>query len=197
MIDVFHASQETRIPCDAATEFHTLELTINMSKKSEPSSGIKHSGPNHQGADKTSPYPVSRLAPHFELVDLAKQISEADAKINIRVSAKLKVIADQIKHLQAQAQAVLEDAHQDHQLHQAQCNFSRIPGKIYHLYKKNQDQSYFSMLSPDDWQGKAPHQYVNSYRLENDMSWTLAEKTLDEDDSRELINRLLMEKGLT
>jgi len=155
----------------------------------------KHSGPNHQGKNNTSPYPVSRLAPHFELVDLARQISEADAKINIRVSAKLKVIADQIKALQAQAQEVLQDAQQDQQLHQAQCNFSRIPGRIYHLYKKPQGDSYFSMLSPEDWQGKTPHEFIASYRLENDMSWTLAE-TIQDDDSKELINELLKKNGL-
>jgi len=159
-------------------------------------SSTRHSGANHQGKDRTSPYPVSRLAPHFELVDLARQISEADVKINIRVSSKLKVIADQIKRLQAQAQEVLEDAHKDQQLHQADCHFSRIPGRIYHLYKKPQGKTYFSMLSPDDWQGKAPHEFIASYQLENDMSWTLADKINEQDDSKEMITQLLQKKGL-
>lgn len=144
-----------------------------MTDKPVHNVGAKHTGSNHQGTGITSPYPVSRLAPQFELVDLARQISEADAKINIRVSAKIRVIADQIKALQAQAQAVLEDAQKDHQLHQAECHFSRNPGKIYHLYKKPQGQIYFSMLSLDDWQGNPPHLFIASYRLENDMSWTL------------------------
>lgn len=166
-----------------------------MTDNSDKSS-TRHSGPNHQGQDHSSPYPVSRLAPHFELVDLARQISEADAKINIRVSSKLKVIADQIKALQEQAQEVLEDAQKDQQLHQAQCNFSRIPGRIYHLYQKPQGKTYFSMLSPEDWQGKHPHEFIASYQLENDMSWTLADKINDQDDSQELINQLLQKKGL-
>ena len=144
------------------------------SKKPEQQEGaIKHSGPNHQGSNSTSPYPVSRLAPHFELVDLARQISEADSKINIRVNAKLKVIADQIKHLQAEAQSVMEAAQRDQELHQADCNFTRIPGRIYHLYKKPDGTTYFSMLSPNDWGKQCPHEFIASYRLENDMSWTL------------------------
>ena len=63
----------------------------------------------HTGSDSTSPYPVSSLSPSFELVDLAKQISEADAMINTRVSAKLRVIADQIRALQAEAKMAVFD----------------------------------------------------------------------------------------
>lgn len=150
----------------------------------------------HRGADSTSPYPVSSLSPNFELVDLAKQISEADAMINTRVSAKLKLIADQIKSLQAEAKTALEQAQQDQQLHNAACNFKRIPGKIYHLYQKQKGKTYFSMISPDDWGGKAPHAYINSYQLENDLSWTPVDKLGEVDDSRELVNKLLLEKGL-
>lgn len=160
------------------------------------SNNNKHKGDNHQGADNTSPYPVSRLSPQVELVNLAKQIAEADAMVNTRVSAKLKVIADQIRALQQEALNALEEAKHDQQLHRAECNFKRIPGKLYHLYRKASGVTYFSMLSPDDWNGKAPHEYINSYRLENDMSWTPLEKLNDEDDSRELVNRLLLHKGL-
>ena len=150
----------------------------------------------HEGPSRTSPYPVSRLAPAVELVDLAKQITQADAMVNTRVSAKLKVIADQIKSLQAEARSVLEEAQQDQHLHHAECNFKRMPGKLYHLYKKSNGSTYFSMLSPDDWGGVAPHEYMNSYRLENDLSWTPSERLDDEDNSAELVQRLLLEKGL-
>ncbi len=150
----------------------------------------------HKGPENTSPYPVSRLAPQIELVDLARQISQAEAMVNTRVSAKLKVIADQIRALQAEAKSVLEEARQDQELHQAKCNFKRIPGRLYHLYKKSDGSTYFSMLSPEDWQGRAPHEYLNTYRLENDLSWTPLERLDEEDDSGELVKRLLLEKGL-
>ena len=156
----------------------------------------KHTGSNHKGESSTSPYPVSRLAPQVELVDLARQISEADAMVNARVSAKLKVIADQIKSLQTEARSVLEEARLDQDLHRAECNFKRIPGKIYHLYQKTNGNTYFSMLSPDNWAGRMPHDYINSYRLENDMSWLPLDRLDEKDDSRELVNRLLLEKGL-
>lgn len=158
---------------------------------------MSDSSKKHQGGGRTSPYPVSRLAPQVELVDLARQISTADAMINTRVSAKLKVIADQIRLLQTEAQAVLESAQKDQELHRAECNFKRIPGRIYHLYRKSANRSYFSMLSPDDWGAVPPHEFVDSYKLENDLSWTPIDQLDERDDSRELIDRLLLEKGFT
>ncbi len=148
----------------------------------------------HEGSDHSAPYPVSRLAPPIELVDIARQIEQADAMVNTRVGSKLKVIADQIKALQAEARSILEDAQRDQELHHAKCNFKRQPGKLYHLYRKDDGTRYFSMLSPEDWRGDPPHAFLGSYRLEADMSWTPAEEIDRPDDTAELVNRLLEEK---
>jgi hypothetical protein len=139
----------------------------------------------------SSTYPVSRLAPSFDLVDLAAEIQRADESVNSHVSAKLKVIVDQIHSLQDEAKAVLESARHDQLLHHARCNFKRIPGKIYHLYQAEGEQLYFSMLSPDDWAGKSPHEFVGSYRLEADMSWTPADQIDSQEDTQAIVNRLL------
>jgi len=153
----------------------------------------------HRGPDHAAPYPVSRLAPAIELVDLAREIAQADTMVNSRVSAKLKVIADQVRSLQAQAREALEQASRDQALHHAQCNFQRRPGHIYHLYCRTDGSRYFSMLAPADWRGGAPHSFEGSYRLEADMSWTPldGEGPAADDDSRELVARLLAHKGLT
>ncbi len=155
----------------------------------------RHAGGAHQGDEHTSPYPVSRLAPAIDLVDLAKEIARADTLVNTRVSAKLKVIADQIKALQAEARTVLEEARQDQALHRAECNFKRLPGKVYHLYQKQNGALYFSMLSPQEWGSRPPHAFVGSYRLENDMSWTPAERIGEPDDTKAIVQRLLGDEG--
>lgn len=139
-------------------------------------SAKKYTGKNHRGSASTSPYPVSRLAPNMELVQIAEQIAESGVVLNTRVNAKMQVIAKQIRMLQDEARKVLEEAQQDMQLHQAACNFKRQPGKIYHLYRKSDGSLYFSMLSPADWRGAMPHEYAGSYRLENDMGWTPVEE---------------------
>jgi len=146
----------------------------------------KHSGPDH-----SAPYPVSRLAPPIALVDLAREIEQADQMVNTRVSAKLQVIADQIKSLQEEARAVLVEARQDHDLHHAHCSFNRLPGHIYHLYQKEDGSRYFSMLSPADWRDSPPHAFQGSFRLEADMSWTPSEKLDAPDDARKVVERLL------
>lgn len=151
-----------------------------------------NSFPNaYKGPDNTAPYPVSRMAPAFDLVDLAKEIAAADNQIGNQVNGKLGVIAQQIRALQEQAREILQTASRDQQLHRARCNFKRTPGKTYHLYQKPDDTLYFSMLAPADWGGEAPHRFLGSYRLENDMSWTDTNEIDKQSDPRELIQHLL------
>ncbi len=154
----------------------------------------KYKGEAHLGADHSAPCPVSRLAPQISLVDLAGEIAQADTLVNVRVSAKLQVIADQIRMLQGEARAVLEAAARDQQLHNAQCSFRKIAGRVYHLYRKADGSAYFSQLSPDEWNGHPPHVFIDSYLLQADMSW-LALRELQardqEHDTRDLVKRLL------
>lgn len=151
----------------------------------------KYSGDNYQGADRAAPYPVSRMAPATELVDLAREIEDADRMLGNVVHARLKVIAEQMKALQQEARSILESSARDQRLHRAQCQFKRQPGKIYHLYKRSEEALYFSMLSPEEWGGEPPHEFVGSYRLESDMSWTPVEEIGKDEPSIQLLNTML------
>lgn len=135
--------------------------------------GFRRHGPGtHEGPPRASPYPLSRLAPPHDLVDVAREIQQADAMLGAVAAGKLRVIADQIRALQAEARAVLERAREHHDLHRAECAFAKRPGAVYHLYRRDAGALYFSMLSPDDWAGRPPHAFAGSFRLELDMSWT-------------------------
>ena len=146
----------------------------------------------HQGADHSAPYPVSRMAPAFELVNLAEEISQADTTLAAHASGKLRLIANQIKALQDEARQVLEQTQRDQLLHRAQCNFKRQPGKTYHLYQKPNGTSYFSMLAPEEWGGTPPHTFLGSYQLDLDMSWTPVEELAEKDNETEKIVRQLL-----
>ena len=50
------------------------------------------------------------------------------------------------------------------------------PGKVYHLYKREDGHPFLGMLSPEEWGGNPPHQFVASYKLEYDMTFTPIEK---------------------
>jgi hypothetical protein len=123
-------------------------------------------------ATRSAPYPMSRLAPRFDLVDVAAEIARADETIATVTSAKLELIRDQIAALQEKARAILEEAQFAARLHRAKCHFHKVPAHIYHLYRRDEHEDYFSMLSPDDWGGKPPHPYEGSYRLEPDQTFT-------------------------
>lgn len=132
----------------------------------------RYEGDKHEGPAHGSPYPMSRLAPPYDLVDVAKRIAEADAMIGATTSARLQVIAEQIRALQETARRILEEARKDLELHRARCHFVRRPGRVYHLYRRSDGELWWSMVGPEEWGASPPAEFVGSYRLELDQSWT-------------------------
>jgi hypothetical protein len=118
---------------------------------------------------------MSRLAPRFDLVDVARQIQEADTLIGAVAERQLELIAKQIRGLQEEARSVIERARRDAELHRASCRFVKRPGAVYHLYRRPGGELYLSLLSPGDWNGSPPHAFEGSYRLENDLSFSKLE----------------------
>lgn len=150
----------------------------------------------HEGPASTSPYPMSRLSAPHDLVNTAREIQQADAVIGAVTGDKLRLIAEQIRSLQEQARVVLEQARRDAELHRAECRFQKRPGHVYHLYRDARGRHYFSMLSPDDWNGRPPHAFEGSYRLEADMSFTPASQAAAR-DAEDAGVRLLLDAGRT
>jgi hypothetical protein len=128
--------------------------------------------PSAELTTRSSPYPLSRLAPPYKLVDIAREIEKADQMVATVVSGKLELLAEQIRTLQARAREIMAAAELDSKLHRARCNFQKHPGAVYHLYEGREGNLYFSMLSPADWQGSPPDPFHGSYRLELDASFT-------------------------
>jgi len=94
-----------------------------------------------------------------------------------------------------QARDILVTSKRDAQLHHAACNFTKVPGKTYHLYEREPDvvsSCYFSMLSPRDWgANKSPHKFMGSYRLEYDHSWTPLEEVERRSKDIDAINQVI------
>jgi len=134
---------------------------------------MRDDGTKHDGPQRTSPYPTSRLAPVHDLVDVARQIADADAMLGAVASAELTQIADQIRALQERARVVLDAARESLSLHHARCSFVKRPGHVYHLYEQAAGDRWLSMIGPDEW-GSSPsdRSFLGSYRLELDQSWT-------------------------
>ncbi|MFO0664088.1 MAG: DUF2452 domain-containing protein [Polyangiaceae bacterium] len=135
------------------------------------SESTAHSVERYQGPSHSAPYGLSRLAPAFELTDLAREIEKADAMVATVTTEKLRLLAEQIRALQAKAETVLEGARRDALLHRVRCNFEKKPGGIYHLYEDPDGTRWFSLLAPSEWRVRKPN-FVASYRLEADQSFT-------------------------
>lgn len=137
---------------------------------------MKYKGPKFEGPDHLAPYPLSRQAPGMELVEIAAEIAAADDLLALQAAGKLKLLAEQIEHLQGQAREILAETRRNQELHRAQCDFRKLPGQTYHLYRREDGTMLFSLISPAEWltaaEAEAGLSFRGSYRLEQDGSWT-------------------------
>jgi Protein of unknown function (DUF2452) len=145
----------------------------------------------HTGRDAASPYPMSRMAPAFQLVDLAAEIAKADNMIANVTSGKLFTIAEQIRNLQNRAREVLERAKRDADLHRVLCRFEKKPGEIVHLYREEDGSLNFSLFGPTEWKTKPRHTFEGSFRLEQDLSFTPLEEVEARERERNDLTKLL------
>ena len=140
-----------------------------------------------------SRYPLSRLSAKHDLIDMAREIQAADSLLSAVVGGELEAIARQIRALQEQAQRTLARAKRDAELHRAGCSFKKRPGQIYHLYRRSGSDRYFSLLSPEEWDGWPPHVYEGSYRLEVDMRFTPLDEIAEREQHRLALGRAVEE----
>lgn len=134
----------------------------------------RYSGPNLARAARSSPYPTHRLSAPISLVDTAQAIESASLQVTHRTNSQLRLIAQQIEFLQQQARTLLDHTYRDLALHRAECRFRKVIGEVYHLYRRPDGSTYFSMLSPGEFGGEPPDEFVDSYRLQPDQSWLSA-----------------------
>lgn len=136
---------------------------------------------------------LKRISKHQsdDIISLATQIQYADEAVKNNANTKLSLILEQIQFLQSQAKKILEESEEQTGLHHVACNFKKITGQIYHLYEKESGQKYFSMLSPEDWGNSSTQQFLGSFRLEADQSWTPADKIAEINKSRNWSQNLM------
>ncbi|KAJ1350481.1 hypothetical protein KIN20_006278 [Parelaphostrongylus tenuis] len=127
-----------------------------------------------------------------DLVALAQQLVSARELVKGRAFDRLRGIAEQMEHLRKAAVRVLEEAKRDEDLHSVACNMQKYPGRIYHLYQRKDGYRYFSLLAPDEWgKPEKSEEYVNSYRLESDRSWTPIAEIVERDQKFASLNNLM------
>ncbi|XP_071840514.1 uncharacterized protein C1orf50 homolog [Apostichopus japonicus] len=134
---------------------------------------------------------TNKMTDPMDLVALAEQVQKGDDFVKAVAGNKLMLIAEQIRHLQDKARQVLEEAKRDADLHHAACNIKKRPGHMYYLYLRDSGQRYFSILSPDEWGSSCPHEFIGAYRLEYDMTWTLAKDFERRGEEYKIVHQIL------
>ncbi|XP_074073917.1 uncharacterized protein C1orf50 homolog [Macrotis lagotis] len=140
------------------------------------------------------PYNSRRVGDPEDLVELAQQVQKADEFIKANATNKLIIIAEQIQQLQAQARKVLEEAQRDAELHHVACNMVKRPGNIYYLYKRENGQQFFSIISPKEWGASCPKEFLGAYKLQHDLSWTPFDNIANRDAEIRVMNKLLSQQ---
>ena len=128
-----------------------FQETVNLVERNTAPGGFQLVSPEESG----------KIRSQFDLVELAGEIQTADKFTRATAGSKLSVIAEQVRFLQEQARKILEDAQRDKEINHMACNFKRIPGKLYFIYKskateipgwqykKANRKPYMSMISPE------------------------------------------------
>lgn len=92
-------------------------------------------------------------------------------KTNYMQYGKLKQLAKQMEKLQLEAQEIIEDSFLQHSLQNVECKCKKISGTTYHLYVDVDGKQYFSLVSPNEWNGEHKHNYVGSYYYDFDKTF--------------------------
>lgn len=134
--------------------------------------GSKAQNEQDTGQERALDYKIrSRSDPAITLVDRAKEIETAEASIQTQVHGKLDLIVKQIRQLKEEAKRIMQEAEEDLELHRVRCGFEKKVGQSVYLYQKPGGERYFSMLSPEDWNGAPPSEYLGRYRVKPDMGF--------------------------
>ena len=92
-------------------------------------------------------------------------------RTNYMQYGKLKYIAKQMEQLKKEAMEILEESHLQHELQNITCKCKKISGTTYHLYNDEKGKQYFSLVSPEEWNGKNKHTFVNSFYYDFDKTF--------------------------
>ncbi|WP_010521814.1 DUF2452 domain-containing protein [Aquimarina agarivorans] len=109
---------------------------------------------------KITPYATNIGAPKIEVNDITQWKNNTVSKVNHQLSAKFKEIQDEYEKLMQQYEY-------NKLIYEAKFSFEPTIGKIYHLYKKEDESTFLSLLAPNE----CNFNYIKSFRLNADQIW--------------------------
>lgn len=112
----------------------------------------------------TMPYGDNVAAPAITLPDTKDyrdvKVKEAQNKLKTRY-----------QELEAEFKKLVETAADNELIYNASIRFSPKVGEVYHLYRKEDNEAWVSMVGPSEWGSGYDFEFLGSFRLATDSVW--------------------------
>jgi 23S rRNA maturation mini-RNase III len=106
--------------------------------------------------------------------DMGKVKSNALLAMEQQTDMQLRQIQEQIELLYKQAQDIKARTDISVWIYQAQMGFNPLVGHVYHLYEKEDNKHFLSMVSPTEWgRSRAFKRFVATVKLLADHTWDI------------------------
>ncbi|MBG16407.1 MAG: hypothetical protein CL853_08660 [Crocinitomicaceae bacterium] len=91
-----------------------------------------------------------------------------------QTNSQLMQIKEQMELLAKQATSIKNRIDISEQIYNAEIRFEPLIAHTYHLYKKNDQDFFLSMISPNDWgKNKCPYTFIAAVKLLSDHTWEI------------------------
>ena len=109
---------------------------------------------------KLLPYGSNIGAPSIKIENIDGWKQYNASKVN-------KVFQSKYEELKNEYLKFIEEYEWNSLIYSAQYNFEPVVGETYHLYKRNNDEYFLSIISPEDWK----REFIGSFRLDTKNKW--------------------------
>lgn len=82
-----------------------------------------------------------------------------------------KQFKSKYEELKAEYQKLIEEVNWNDLVYKSIYNFTPVMGEIYHLYIKDDNKTFLSLISPSEWNQK----YIGSFKLDSTQKWSKVE----------------------
>ena len=109
--------------------------------------------------------------------DMGKVKSNALLAMEQQTDMQLRQIQEQIELLFKQAQEIKSRTDISVWIYQAQMGFNPLVGHVYHLYEKEDEKHFLSMVSPGEWgRSRSFKRFVATVKLLADHTWDVIKR---------------------
>lgn len=95
------------------------------------------------------------------------KIENIDGWKQYNASKVNKVFQSKYEELKNEYLKFIEEYEWNSLIYSAQYNFEPVVGEVYHLYKRDTDEYFLSIISPEDWE----REFIGSFRLDTKNKW--------------------------